>query len=94
MIAVMYIFKIPCLFKALIGIDCPGCGMTRAYISLLHLDIRGAFAYNAMFWAVPVGYLLYLFDDNLFKQKWLNIGISVLVYGGLFVNWILRLILA
>ena len=94
MIAVMYIFKVPCLFKAAFGIDCPGCGMTRAYISLLHLDIPKAFGYNAMFWAVPIGYLMYLVDDNLFKQKWLNYSVLVLVYGGLLVNWIVRLIVA
>ena len=91
-IGVMYFFKIPCLFKLLLKIECPGCGMTRAYISLLHLDIKKAFAYNAMFWAVPVCFVFYLFDDKIFKKQWINDVILYAVYLGLFANWIIRLI--
>ena len=35
-----------CPFKALTGIPCPGCGMTRAMLSLTKGDFRGAFGYN------------------------------------------------
>ncbi|MFY9114657.1 MAG: DUF2752 domain-containing protein [Dethiobacteria bacterium] len=31
-----------CIFKNLTGIECPGCGMTRAFSSLFHGDIIGA----------------------------------------------------
>lgn len=90
-VVAMYLFDIPCLFRLWFNITCPGCGMTRAYISLLHLEIRQAFAYNAMFWSAPILLLLYLFDGKLFKRKWLNSGLSVLVCAGLLVNWIIRL---
>ena len=46
----------PCLFRTLTGWQCPGCGMTRAaylmthaVVALLRLDIRTAFACNALF---------------------------------------------
>jgi hypothetical protein len=35
-----------CPFKALTGIPCPGCGMTRAMLSVTKGDFRGAFGYN------------------------------------------------
>lgn len=39
----------PCLFRTLTGWQCPGCGMTHAVVALLRLDIRTAFACNALF---------------------------------------------
>lgn len=36
-----------CLFHITTGYDCPGCGMTRGFFALLHLDILSAFRYNS-----------------------------------------------
>jgi hypothetical protein len=48
-----------CLLKAATGIDCPGCGGTRALYSLLHGDVAGALDHNLLvFVAVPI--VLYL----------------------------------
>lgn len=38
----------PCIFHKITGLYCPGCGSTRAIHSLLHLEIRKAFAYNPL----------------------------------------------
>jgi hypothetical protein len=35
-----------CPFKALTGIPCPGCGMTRALISMTKGDFHAAFRHN------------------------------------------------
>ncbi len=35
-----------CLFRNLTGFPCPGCGMTRALVSLARLDGAAAWAYN------------------------------------------------
>ena len=35
-----------CNFRRVAGIDCPGCGMTRGFISLGHGDLVGAWRYN------------------------------------------------
>ena len=37
-----------CLFHNLFGTECPGCGMTRALYSLLHLDFAAAWEYNRL----------------------------------------------
>ena len=42
-----------CTFRRMTGIDCPGCGMTRSFISLGHGNIAAAWSYN------PAGLLLY-----------------------------------
>lgn len=91
-IAGLYISELPCLFVGLFGIPCPGCGITRAYIALFRLDFAAAFAYNPMFWAVPILYTSYLFDDKLFKARWANVLLLALLYGGLFVAWVCKLI--
>ena len=35
-----------CPIKFFFGVDCPGCGMTRAFWSVLHLDLPLAWHYN------------------------------------------------
>ena len=37
-----------CPTKALLGIDCPGCGSLRMLYSLLHGDVPAAVRYNAL----------------------------------------------
>ena len=91
-VAAMYFLKISCIFKLIFKIPCPGCGMTRAYISLLHFDFAKAFEYNFMFWSVPILFLLYLFDGKLFKKKWINSALSGVIVFGFIVGWILKLI--
>jgi hypothetical protein len=38
-----------CLFKNVFGVPCPGCGMTRAFLSLMKLDIATGFYYHPLF---------------------------------------------
>ena len=42
-----------CMMKRMSGWGCPGCGMTRCFISLAHGDVRAALHYN------PAGLLLF-----------------------------------
>ena len=35
-----------CLARRLAAIDCPGCGLTRCFISLAHGDLASAWSYN------------------------------------------------
>ena len=37
-----------CLFKNIFGIDCYGCGITRAVLSGLHFNFEDAINYNIM----------------------------------------------
>jgi len=43
-----------CSSRMLFGIDCPGCGMTRAFISISHGRLADAWHFN------PASFLLYL----------------------------------
>ena len=56
------LLHIGCPLRFISGIPCPGCGMTRAYHSLLHLDFNQAFYYHPLFPLVPLMVALYLFD--------------------------------
>ena len=83
------IFQIPCLYKAISGIPCPTCGITRAYIALLQLDIGEAFAYHPLFWTIPILVLFFLFDGKIFVKKSLNLVIPLGIVILFFVRWIL-----
>lgn len=39
---------LPCMFHALTGWYCPGCGATRALHALVHFDLAGALAMNPL----------------------------------------------
>ena len=52
------IISIPCLFKSIYNIQCPGCGMTRAFKSILSLDIIGSLSYNIL--AIPL-FIFFIF---------------------------------
>ena len=40
---------LPCVFHAITGLYCPGCGMTRALHALVHFDLPRAIHMNAFF---------------------------------------------
>ena len=42
-----------CFLRRFTGIGCPGCGLTRCFISLAHGDLNAAWSYN------PAGLLLF-----------------------------------
>ena len=77
-----HLLHIGCPLKFITGISCPGCGMTRAYYALLHLDIKLAFHYHPLFILVPLMVGLYLFDiylnPKLVKGLWFLIIIAFL----------------
>ena len=52
-----------------VGLPCPGCGMTRAFFCLLHLDIKSAFYYHPLFWFVPVYAGLAVFKRIKYGKK-------------------------
>lgn len=55
-----YGIGLPCIFHELTGLDCPGCGNTRAAVSILKLDFAASFSYNPMF--IPEAlYLLWVY---------------------------------
>ena len=39
---------IPCIFRSITGLQCPGCGVSRMCICLMRLDFPGAWQANPM----------------------------------------------
>ena len=52
-------FRIPCLFREVTGLQCPGCGTSRMALALMRLDIPAAFDYNPVaFFSFPAWFLI------------------------------------
>jgi hypothetical protein len=56
-----------CLFKNTFGIDCYGCGMTRAILSALHFHFDNAYHYNKLF-VIVMPLLVYLWTMTVIKS--------------------------
>lgn len=91
-LGICWALQVPCLYKTFLHIPCPGCGMTRAWLSLLRGDIAGAFAFHPLFWSIPLLYAYMLFDGNLLGIKWLDRTVLIGIATGFAVNWIIQLI--
>jgi len=52
-----------CLIKNITGKECLNCGMTRAFLSVLHLNFKTAYQYNSKVIIVfPLTVFMYLFS--------------------------------
>lgn len=87
LIFVLYKMNVGCIFLNFLHIPCPGCGMTRAWLSTLSLDFTAAFGHHFMFWSAPLLYLYFLFDGMLFKNSKINKAVFSLIILGFVVNW-------
>lgn len=93
-VVITYAFHLQnCLVKLLIGYPCPGCGMTRAFFSLLRLDFVGAFRYNPVIFILPFIAWIIIFHERPLLSKiyksnlfWITLIVIVLL------TYILRLI--
>lgn len=88
---ISYITKIGCIWKAIFKIPCPGCGYTRAILSMLRLDIEKAWNYHPMFWASFLIAAYFIFEGEVFRNKFINSVIGWMIILGFLVVWILRL---
>lgn len=62
-----------CLFKNLTGMECPGCGLTRAFSHTMHGDLTRAYACNKMVTVVfPLALLLWL---GYFRSQLKELGV-------------------
>lgn len=65
---VSFFVHIPCPIKWVTGVSCPGCGMTRALLSVCRLDIQKALYYHPMVFYIilvaPILLVLHLKDKK------------------------------
>lgn len=59
-----------CIHKLITGKECYNCGMTRAFLSILHLDFNSAISYNKNVVIVfPLTICIYLYSWYMYIYK-------------------------
>ena len=68
-VVVLYVilesFGVTCPIKYITGISCACCGMSRAWIALLHFNIHEAFMYHPLFFLPPVVVIVMLLKSKI-----------------------------
>ena len=79
-----------CPFYILTGFYCPGCGITRMFLSILQLDFYQAFRYNPLVFILFVGVILLKilrFNFSKKSKKYVSYFLLVIViFYGVFRN--------
>ena len=84
--------RIPCVIRSLAGIPCPGCGLTRAWLAVLRLDLSAAFSLHPMFWCIPILAVFLLYDGKVFRNKRVNTVSLCVLLAGFFGVYLARLL--
>lgn len=71
---------VTCPIRFLTGISCAGCGMSRAWLALLHLDFPLAFHMHPLFW-LPVPAAVLLFYRKHKQVRRVGLAICVGLFG-------------
>jgi len=69
-----------CVFNKLLGIVCPGCGVTRAWLCFFRLDIKSALYYHALFPFIPIYIFVFVHKDMRFMTKIKKISVAFLYF--------------
>lgn len=80
-IFLLYLFVIGCPIRFIFGITCPGCGLTRAMLSVLHLDFEKALYYHPL-WSLFIVLILL----NVLKEFGVHRYRASFSYSVIFVN--------
>ncbi|MGB4613237.1 MAG: DUF2752 domain-containing protein [Erysipelotrichaceae bacterium] len=73
------LFDTGCIFKAITGIPCPSCGMSRAWALALSGNIKGALYYHPLFWIIIVIAVMYFLKEKVNNKIWLLVLVLVIV---------------
>lgn len=82
-------FGITCVFLEFFGLPCPGCGMTRAFLSVLRLDIVQAIKHNILIFFMPYIFMYIFFD---FKSNIHKTILKIIAFVAI-INWLIKIIL-
>ncbi len=78
---------ISCVFLDRFGVVCPGCGMTRAFLSVLKLDFYRAAKYNVVIFFMPYVFAYVFFD---FKHKVHKYLLGMIGFIAI-INWLIKI---
>ncbi len=81
-------FGIPCPIKTITGLYCPGCGISRMFIALIHGDIQTAVSSNiVVFFMLPffaAGYVRHQYRFIRYNEKglkrWENVMTMICIF--------------
>ena len=77
---ILSLADVTCPIKAVMGMECPTCGTTRAMISLLSLDFKGYLYYNPMAVFLISALALFLIIDKLKHKRIVYFyGVSIVI---------------
>jgi len=68
----LYRLDARCPIRAFLHIHCPACGMKRAALAVLQLDIVAAWHINPLIFLLPVGAWLFLSGGKPFRSARVN----------------------
>ena len=94
-----------CTFKQYVGADCPGCGLTRCFVSMGHGQLERAWHFN------PVGIVFFMVvasqipfrSIQIWRLKrgiaeirlgWWGYSTMMLILAALIAQWIVRMIIS
>jgi hypothetical protein len=89
-----------CGSRALLGVDCPGCGLTRSFVALAHGDVTRSLQFHRLGWLVAlcvlaqIPYRAFLLAEMRVRHVqrewplWLACGLAA----ALILNWLLQAI--
>lgn len=92
LLLINHLFSIPCLFYKTTGYYCPGCGITRVFISLIKFDFYQAFRYNPLVFCMLPFFIVYgfitlknwIYDNKNIKvddKIWYILLVLTIVFG-------------
>ncbi len=82
-----------CQFRVIFGMPCPGCGMTRAFLSVLHGQWQQAFFYHPLWPLVILLAGLYFVSIVLGKDWFRNQTFLIIIFVIFVGTYLIRMIL-
>ena len=64
------VYFLPCIFKGVTGIPCPGCGMTRACLAILQGEFSTAWRYHPVSFLLIGLSILIVFQPEYAQETW------------------------
>ena len=88
-------FYVPCIFRLITGLKCPGCGVSTMCVALLQLDFEGAYTANPFllitspFVAFEIIYTFFVAGpDTLQRGRFHRVNnILLYIYAALLIIW-------